>query len=195
MTTYSANPCDTAADALPLRNWVTTFYNHPAQFIYNGKASRQIRHGSYPLTLSFQVYFSTFIGSDCTFGHADALTGWTDEFKSQLTGAQSVYFVPFFSVDPSTFSTYSSLIDGALNWNAGWPIDITASNYQSEQGTLSNLDGTTTDQQYLSGLSSFGGSYLPTVSPWFFTHYGPHSFQKNVRCHIHFDLKAYSSKT
>lgn len=126
------------------------------------------------------MYFSTFSGESCTFGQSSVVAGWTNEFKSQLTGAQSVYFVPFFSVDPATFSTYSGLIDGALNWNAGWPISLNAGNFNSLDGTASNIDGTTTDQQYLSGLSNIGGSYLPTVSPWFFTHYGPNSFNKNV---------------
>ncbi|KZV70584.1 glycoside hydrolase family 71 protein [Peniophora sp. CONT] len=140
----TANPCASAADAVPLRNWVTTYYNHPAQFIYNGK-----------------VYFSTFLGNDCMFGQSSVVAGWTNEFKNQLTGAQAVYFVPFFSVDPATFSNYAGLIDGALNWNSGWPIMLNASNSASL------------------GLSSIGGSYLPTVSPWFFTHYGTNSFNKN----------------
>ena len=148
------------------------------------------------------MYFSTFSGESCTFGQPNASAGWQIEFKSQLNGSQAVYFVPFFNIPRSgsmnslDFSTYSSLIDGALNWNAGWPIDLNANNYQSEHGTVSNLDGTTTAQQYLSGLSSFGGSYLPTVSPWFFTHYGPApSFDKNVRRRIRSDLKVYSLET
>lgn len=129
-----------------------------------------------------QTYFSTFSGEKCTFGQPYPVTnGWNSQFKSLLS--EEIYFVPFFSVDPATFSngSYTGLIDGALNWNSGWPILLNASNYNSLDGTPSNIDGTTTDQQYLSGLSSIGGSYLPTVSPWFFTHYGPApSFDKNV---------------
>ena len=127
-----------------------------------------------------QVYLSTFSGESCTFGQSSVVSGWTAAVTSQLTGSQAVYFVPFFSVDPATFSSYSSLISGAMNWNAGWPISLTASNYASLAGTVSNIDGTTTDSQYLSGLSSFGGSYLPTVSPWFYTHYSPSTYNKNV---------------
>ena len=72
-------------------------------------------------------------------------------------------------------------MNGAMNWNAGWPISLTSSNYASLSGSVSNIDGTTTDSQYLSGLSSFGGSYLPTVSPWFYTHFSPSTYNKNVR--------------
>ncbi|VDC03924.1 unnamed protein product [Peniophora sp. CBMAI 1063] len=160
----SSLPCVTPENATVLRDYVTTYYNRPSQFIYNGK-----------------VYFSTFSGEKCTFGQSSVIAGWQNEFKSQLTGAQSVYFVPFFSVDPTTeLPSYAGLIDGALNWNSGWPTGINAGNYLSEDQTVSNLDGTSTDQLYLNGLSSFGGSYLPTVSPWFFTHYGPApAFDKN----------------
>ena len=54
------------------------------------------------------------------------------------------------------------------------------------------IGATTTDQQHLSGLSALSGSiqardgsstnpvYMGAVSPWFFTHYGPDSFNKNV---------------
>lgn len=125
------------------------------------------------------MYLSTFSGESCTFGQSSVVQGWQSAVTSQLTGSQSVYFVPFFSVDPATFSDYAGLIDGALNWNAGWPISLTADNYASLDGTVSNIDGTTTDSQYLSGLTNVG-SYLPTVSPWFFTHYSPSTYNKNV---------------
>ena len=42
----------------------------------------------------------------------------------------------------------------------------------------------TSDQQYNNGLSSVIAqgkkAYMATISPWFFTHYGPNSFNKNV---------------
>lgn len=127
-----------------------------------------------------QVYLSTFAGETCTFGQGSVVAGWKNAVISQLTGSQSVYFVPFFSVDPATFSSYSGVINGAMNWNAGWPISLNAGNYASLAGTVSNIDGSTTDSQYLSGLSSIGGSYLATVSPWFYTHYSPSTYNKNV---------------
>lgn len=107
-----------------------------------------------------------------------------NEFKFLLTGPQAVYFVPFFSINPSDFTEYAGLLDGALNWNAGWPTNLNPSNFVNMDGTPSNIDGTATDLEYLTGLSNIGGSYLPTVSPWFFTHYGPNSFNKNVSNHI-----------
>ncbi|KZV74309.1 glycoside hydrolase family 71 protein [Peniophora sp. CONT] len=158
----SANPCAALSDGAPLRAWVNSYYNHPNQFIYNSK-----------------VYLSTFAGETCTFGQGSVVAGWKNAVISQLTGSQSVYFVPFFSVDPATFSSYSGVINGAMNWNAGWPISLNAGNYASLAGTVSNIDGSTTDSQYLSGLSSIGGSYLATVSPWFYTHYSPSTYNKN----------------
>ena len=40
-----------------------------------------------------------------------------------------------------------------------------------------------TDNQYIAGLSQVQGSaqtYMAAVSPWFFTHFGPDSYNKNV---------------
>ena len=51
---------------------------------------------------------------------------------------------------------------------------------------LPNVGALDTDQQYISGLSSVtsndGGAatYMGAISPWFFTHYSPQTFNKNV---------------
>jgi glucan endo-1,3-alpha-glucosidase len=71
------------------------------------------------------------------------------------------------------------------------------------QLALSQFIGSTdTDVEHLSGLEALSGTiqardgeaakkiYMGAVSPWFFTHYGPDSFNKNVR-RTEFDLTAY----
>lgn len=70
------------------------------------------------------------------------------------------------------------------------------------QGALSKFIGSTdTDKQHLEQLAAISGGlskrdsdskpvYMAAVSPWFFTHYGQDSFNKNVRssldytCHL-----------
>jgi glucan endo-1,3-alpha-glucosidase len=50
------------------------------------------------------------------------------------------------------------------------------------------IGATKTDDEYRSGLAGVGGgkradgkkTYMAAVSPWFFTHYGQDSFNKNV---------------
>jgi glucan endo-1,3-alpha-glucosidase len=55
-------------------------------------------------------------------------------------------------------------IDGMLNWDSGWPMGG------------SNLD-TSSDTRYINNLG--GKTYMPAVSPCFFTYYGPNSWNKN----------------
>jgi glucan endo-1,3-alpha-glucosidase len=51
-------------------------------------------------------------------------------------------------------------------------------------GLLKFVGATDTDTQYVNGLKALNSddgapTYLGAVSPWFFTHYGPDSFNKN----------------
>ncbi|KAG6331266.1 hypothetical protein ID866_7823 [Astraeus odoratus] len=173
-------PCSTADDAATLRNYITTYATHPNQLLYNGR-----------------VFASTFAGESCTFGQGSAAAGWQSQFIQQLSGTNAVYFVPSFFVDPSTFTTYNGVIDGMFNWNSGWPTEVTTSfassvlnsvggllaNPTTVVSALSSLVGTTTpDQQYIDGLSAMSGdpkTYMAAVSPWFFTHYSPQTYNKN----------------
>jgi hypothetical protein len=91
-------PCSDASHAQPLRNYVTTYSSHPNQLKYNGK-----------------VFVSTFSGSSCNFGQGSAIDGWKSQFLNQLTGDNSVYFVPAFLIDPATFPQYDSIMNGAFN--------------------------------------------------------------------------------
>ncbi|KAI5123869.1 hypothetical protein M0805_005686 [Coniferiporia weirii] len=180
-------PCTTPADAATLRNYITTYANSSAQFKYDGK-----------------IFASTFSGEKCTFGQGSVAQGWTSQFTSQLTGANSVFFVPSFFVDPSTFGSYASAMDGQFNWNSAWPISVTSSSFTSilqkagavvgkllprtgsplttEIGSVvQNITSSlTSDQQYINALNGIGNKlYMASVSPWFFTHYSPQTFDKN----------------
>ncbi|PCH40092.1 glycoside hydrolase family 71 protein [Wolfiporia cocos MD-104 SS10] len=179
----SALPCSTASSAETLRSYITTYASHPNQCTVDG-----------------QVFASTFSGSDCTFGQGSAAEGWQTQFLDQLTGANAVHFVPSFFVDPSTFTQYDGVMNGALNWNGAWPVSLTPTTAASSLSSLasdindatfsgaveailnSSVGSFDTDTQWLSGvgaLSSETKTYIATVSPWFYTHYGPDSFNKN----------------
>ncbi|THH03990.1 hypothetical protein EW145_g5848 [Phellinidium pouzarii] len=110
----TALPCATARNAASLRNYITTYAKHPSQFKYNGK-----------------VFASTFSGEKCTFGQRSVSQGWVSQFTGQLTGSNSVFFVPSFFVDPNNFRTYASAMDGQLNWNSAWPITVTTNSLSS----------------------------------------------------------------
>ncbi|KAH9927687.1 glycoside hydrolase family 71 protein [Fomitopsis serialis] len=176
-------PCTTANDASALCANVSAHASHPNQLLWNGN-----------------VFVSTFSGSDCTFGQNSAAAGWQSEFIDQLTGSNAVHFVPSFFVDPSTFTTFNDIMDGDFNWNGGWPTDLTYSSAQSELGSNAgdlddatfpssaesvlsgNVGAFTSDSQYINGLNSVSGSdktYIAAVTPWFFVHYSPQTYDKN----------------
>ncbi|CAL1713082.1 unnamed protein product [Somion occarium] len=177
-------PCGSPADAAALRNYVTTYADHPAQFKYDGR-----------------VFASTFSGEKCSFGSGSPQNGWKSQFYSQLNG--NVFFVPALFADPGSFPSWSGAMDGVFNWNAGWPVDLTSSKVSSILGgvglhlgplvkaalntasqTLAKFVGSTdSDQSCINGLKGLSASgakaYMTSVSPWFFTHYGADSFNKN----------------
>ena len=91
-------------------------------------------------------------------------------------------------------------------WNSGWPIELTTNSANaalSSAGAPSlngetpaemsaivnvlkpNVGSTDSDVQYVNGLHGLSASdgsptYMGAVSPWFFTHYGVNSYNKNV---------------
>ncbi|EPQ54502.1 glycoside hydrolase [Gloeophyllum trabeum ATCC 11539] len=149
----SALPCTTADNANTLRTYITTYSSHPNQLKYDGK-----------------VFASTFAGESCKFGQGSVAQGWSSQFTQHpdLTGANAVYFAPSFFVDPSTFGTFNGVMDGDFNFNSGWPITLTTA---SAQSVVSGLGAT---------LHNGGKrAYMAAVSPWFFTHYSPQTFNKN----------------
>ncbi|GJE92333.1 glycoside hydrolase family 71 protein [Phanerochaete sordida] len=121
-----------------------------------------LNYASHPNQLVYdgKVFVSTFAGEACTFGTPSSQQGWYNTVKNGL----NTYFVPSFFVDPATFKSYAAL-DGAFGWNSGWPMDDTDITFGP-------------DQLYISDLS--GRSYMAAVSPWFFTHYGVDTYNKNM---------------
>lgn len=97
----SVLPCDSPAGAATLRNYVTTYANHPAQLRVNDKA-----------------FVSTFAGETCTFGQGSVGAGWASQFKNHpgLSGENAIHFSPSFFVDPARYaSQFGDVLDGAFS--------------------------------------------------------------------------------
>ncbi|WWC66431.1 uncharacterized protein I206_100333 [Kwoniella pini CBS 10737] len=104
-----------------------------------------------------KVLVSTFAGSDCAIS-------WKNDFVTALSNAGvSIFFVPSIFSNPSTFSS-NDWMDGELNWNSGWPMGS------------ADID-TSSDTQYISALGD--KEYWAAVSPFFFTHFSPATWNKN----------------
>ncbi|KAI0754950.1 glycoside hydrolase [Daedaleopsis nitida] len=166
-------PCAAAGDADTIRSLTLQFAGRPNQLKVDGKA-----------------FVSTFAGQQCTFGQADAASGWRSQYTQHPDITGKIHFVPSFFIDPSTqFAAFTGVMDGDFHFNSGWPFKLTADN----AGTLvpgldiNNIqgDGETALQQFigsfdddnihLSGLGTVQGSaqtYMAAVAPWFFTHFG-----------------------
>ncbi|KZS88511.1 hypothetical protein SISNIDRAFT_490103 [Sistotremastrum niveocremeum HHB9708] len=164
--------CASPADGANLRSFITTYANHPNQFKYSTFGTPK-------------PFASTFSGENCQFGQGSYQNGWQTQFYNPLVanGGPGVYFVPSFFVDPSTLGS-QTFTNGSFAWNAGWPIQLTAnslsSNTDSARASLATQVGDLSqDQAYFQTLSGTGKSYLAAVSPWFFTHYSPQTYNKN----------------
>ncbi|KAG8754678.1 hypothetical protein FRC14_004840 [Serendipita sp. 396] len=148
----SSLPCASQSDVQALQAWVSNYTSHSNQMMYNGK----------PLV-------STFAGESCSYG-GSYQSAWSS-FKSGL----NVHFAPALFIDIANFKSLSWL-DGAFSWNGGWPIQL---NDQSSTTDIQQAVGklNQTDNSWLSVLGT--KSYIAPVSPWFFTHYGPDTYNKN----------------
>ncbi|KAK4683990.1 glucan endo-1,3-alpha-glucosidase, partial [Tremellales sp. Uapishka_1] len=110
------------------------------------------------------VFVSTFSGADCTFGLPSAQAGWNSTFETPLKGQNiSIHFSPAIFSDTSTFAA-ATWYEGEFNWNSGWPMGST--------------DLTTaSDTTYMAAMGN--KTYMPAVSPCFFTYYSPQTYNKN----------------
>ena len=111
--------------------------------------------------------------------------------------------MPGFFSDPSTFGQFSGAINGMFQWNSAWPVGITTESAEAMLGGVSltsqapqdveavlkalapQVGSTGPDDQWVGALKSLSSdsgapTYIGSVSPWFFTHYGPDTFNKNV---------------
>jgi glucan endo-1,3-alpha-glucosidase len=120
------------------------------------KSSAQAHHNG-------KVLVSTFSGSDCNFGVGGS-NGWQTQYVDALKNqGVNIFFVPSIFSDVSTFSS-NTWMDGELNWNSAWPVG-------------DNAISTNTDERYMSALG--GKEYMAAVSPYFFTHFGQDTWNKN----------------
>ncbi|KAL7413969.1 glycosyl hydrolase family 71-domain-containing protein [Mrakia frigida] len=142
--------CSSYGQADQLKSLVTRYAGHSSQAKYASK-----------------VLVGTFAGSDCTFGQGGGWSSaWTSVFKTPLQNAGiPIFFVPAVFVDTSTFGS-ASVMDGELNWNGGWP-------------TGNNGIDFSRDNTYMSALGSRSQGYMAAVSPAFYTHYSPSTWNKN----------------
>ena len=105
MYSAMAQYCNTPDGAALVRNYVTTYANHPNQYKYNGR-----------------VFLSTFSGDQCTFGQSGSTeNAWQTQVFNQLTGGNAVYFVPSFFIASNTFSQWSNIANGMFNVNSPYP--------------------------------------------------------------------------
>ncbi|KDR75488.1 hypothetical protein GALMADRAFT_247930 [Galerina marginata CBS 339.88] len=153
----SSIPGNAADDIQFFRNYLGTHARDPRMF-------RHPRTGG--------VVISTFSGENCTFGKGSMESGWA-HLKFELNKIFPIYFVPSFFIDPACYPSISAM-DGAFNWNGGWPLHLEAGMPRS-QIVNAALDS---DLIHIQNLTH-GRTFMAAVSPWFFTHYGPDSWNKN----------------
>lgn len=120
------------------------------------------KFAAHPAQAKYQnkVLMSTFAGDACTFGQGDAEKGWA--FVRNAIGTET-HFVP------STFMTTTAVgqgkwYDGQMHWDAAWP-------------RAGEAPSTKPDEDWMTALA--GRTYMAPVSPFFFTYYGPDSWDKN----------------
>ncbi|KAJ3936742.1 MAG: glycoside hydrolase [Lentinula lateritia] len=119
------------------------------------------------------LFVSTFAGEQSLFGQPTLDRAWSFAKERLTSAAQSpIHYVPSLFIDPALYSSMESL-DGAFNWNGSWPIQLNSSSSRQEM-ECSSLDS---DNYHLQNLN--GRTFMSAVSPWFFTHYGPDSWNKN----------------
>ncbi|KDQ50875.1 glycoside hydrolase family 71 protein [Jaapia argillacea MUCL 33604] len=147
-------PATCEEDVKHLAEYLKQFASHPNQFLCKGK-----------------TMISTFAGENSTFGCSDAAAGWKYA-KKVLNQIVPVYLVPSFFIDPAHHN-FHSVMDGYFNWNGSWPIHLTPES-SPEEIRLPKLE---TDHHHLRYLGD--KTFMAAVSPWFFTHYGPDSWNKN----------------
>jgi glucan endo-1,3-alpha-glucosidase len=114
-------------------------------------------------TVGAKTLVSTFSGDGCTFGQDSVAAGWAYVRSLVRLGGKEIYLVPAIFVDPSNFASMT-WFDGLLNWDSGWPMGS------------SPLD-TSLDTTWQNNLGN--RTYMPAVTPLFFTYYGPNSWNKD----------------
>ncbi|KAJ7287067.1 glycoside hydrolase [Mycena rebaudengoi] len=150
----SSVPSSSSGDVDLLRQYMLDFGHHPSMFRHKGK-----------------VVVSTFAGENSTFGQDTLDAAWAF-VKDSIQDIIPIHFIPSFFIDPVRYRDISCM-DGAFNWNGGWPIHLTPKHPRREIESP-RLDS---DNGYIDNLG--GRTFMAAVSGGFFTHYGPESWNKN----------------
>ncbi|KAI0632090.1 glycoside hydrolase [Trametes polyzona] len=182
--------CNSPDTAAYIRNLTNAFIAEDAQLVVDGKA-----------------FVSTFAGEACTFGEADVFTGWNRQFTQHPDIAGKIHFVPSFFLDIQQFHNFKGVMDGDFNFNGAWRTDFTTANAGSVLGNGADLDHLRPNQQsavadalgsfkidqwhieQLARVENSAHTYMTSIAPWFFTHFGPDTYNKNVSpvpCHLPF---------
>ncbi|KAK7472366.1 hypothetical protein VKT23_000483 [Stygiomarasmius scandens] len=152
----SSIPAETESDAQLLLEYLEKFGHHEKMFRISGK-----------------VVVSTFAGENSLFGQPSLDSAWRF-IKQHLQDAIriQVHYLPSLFIDPARYREMPCL-DGVFHWNGGWPVHLHSGSSRREI-ECPRLDS---DREHISHLD--GRTYMAAVSPWFFTHYGPDSWDKN----------------
>ncbi|KAG9221281.1 hypothetical protein CCMSSC00406_0008884 [Pleurotus cornucopiae] len=172
----SVIPCETQGDMQHLLEYIKRWGNHPSMYRRNGK-----------------VVVSTFSGENSLFGFGDMETAW-NFVKKSVEEIVPICFMPSFFIDPARYDRlhfmdgafnvwtitflrcslgYRSILTTLLQWNGGWPLHLSPGMPRQALESC-KLD---TDDHHLRCLG--GRSFMAAISPWFFTHYGPETWNKN----------------
>ncbi|KIO26834.1 glycoside hydrolase family 71 protein [Tulasnella calospora MUT 4182] len=144
--------CTSTADANSISSTIVRWANHAAQLKDSNGA----------------VYVGTFSGENCYFGQGDFATGWIQAVKTgpRNSGVTTKFIPSFFPVNYHG-AMFTSFMDGVFPWNNAWPMGNYDISWSSDVSTLSSVDRT------------HGQVYMAPISPWFFTHYGQDTWNKN----------------
>ncbi|KAG8908652.1 hypothetical protein FRB99_004940 [Tulasnella sp. 403] len=130
--------------------------------------NRWAKHGAQLKDTSGAVYVSTFAGEYCSWGQGSIVPGWVQAVKTGPgTAGVKTKFIPGFFTNASSNYMYRDFMDGMFPWNNGWPMGDYDTNWDPDAYDLQYVDRTR------------GQVYMAPVSPWFFTHYPPYSWNKN----------------
>ncbi|KAI0354931.1 glycoside hydrolase [Trametes cingulata] len=176
----SRRDCNSPDTAAYIRNLTNTFIGEAAQLQVDGKA-----------------LVSTFAGEACTFGEADVFTGWNKQFAQHPDIAGKIHFVPAFFLDIQQFRNFKDVMDGDFNFNGAWRTDFTTASASSMLGGSADLDHPSPQQQsaiadtlgsfkidqwhieQLGQVENSAHTYMTSIAPWFFTHFGADTYNKN----------------
>lgn len=196
--------CATADNAQSIRSWVQTYLTHSNQLMYDSRAlvstfsgetctfgqssvaegwkSQFVQHSD----LQGQIFFvpSFFVDPSTFSDYKDVMDGdynWNSGWPVDLTT----------SVADAILANTSSTASESTG-NASLIVATVVSATSTIESVFSQFIGSTeTDQQHLEGLAALSEglssrdessselAYIAAVSPWFFTHYGPDSYNKN----------------